>query len=293
MGTQSSQRSTAKKKKIPPLYGVYLLRSLSKKNSYYIGSTPNPYRRLRQHNGEVSQGAYRTKKKGYRPWRMVLYVHGFPSNVSALQFEHAWQHSYKTRHIPKEKRRHSGVKSSGSGTNIAEKLANCKVLLDAPSFARTGLRVAMFGKEIYNIWLADKYHVPMPDHVLMELRLDDSADDRFITGGNYDQVKLFMQEVAKDQADFLERTQEKFKDNPNCTICHKPIEGLVGACYHCTTLTHLSCLGLSALEENEVVPLKSLCPSCSKVTFWNTIVRNAQSLSEKPDTDTTTDTDEV
>ena len=43
----------------------------------------NPRRRIRQHNGEIGCGAWRTKKR--RPWEMVLCIYGFPTNVSALQ----------------------------------------------------------------------------------------------------------------------------------------------------------------------------------------------------------------
>ncbi|KAL0020174.1 hypothetical protein WJX79_002771 [Trebouxia sp. C0005] len=73
-------------------YGCYLLTSLDPKNKgrTYIGFTVNPRRRLRQHNGEITAGAHRTKRG--RPWDMVLVVYGFPTKVQALQFEWAWQH---------------------------------------------------------------------------------------------------------------------------------------------------------------------------------------------------------
>ncbi|KAF9590926.1 hypothetical protein IFM89_000471 [Coptis chinensis] len=52
-------------------------------NCCYCRFTVNPRRWIRQHNGEITSGARRTKSK--RPWEMILCVYGFPTNVSALQ----------------------------------------------------------------------------------------------------------------------------------------------------------------------------------------------------------------
>lgn len=60
---------------------VYLLTSGRRT---YIGSTTDPLRRLRQHNGEIQGGARSTRGK---QWSLVLYVTGFPDRSSACRWE--------------------------------------------------------------------------------------------------------------------------------------------------------------------------------------------------------------
>ena len=55
----------------------------------YAGVSPDPVRRLRQHNGEISGGADQTRGRG--PWTVVYLVSGFRTRQEALQFEYAWR----------------------------------------------------------------------------------------------------------------------------------------------------------------------------------------------------------
>lgn len=57
----------------------------------YVGVSPDPVRRLRQHNGEISGGAKYTASKG-AGWTHVCLVEGFRTKIEALQFEWAFKH---------------------------------------------------------------------------------------------------------------------------------------------------------------------------------------------------------
>jgi len=74
-------------------FSYLLFSGTGKKQKTYIGATNNPDRRLKQHNGLISGGAYATKG---REWTRAVYVGGFPDWTAALQFEWSWKrHSRK------------------------------------------------------------------------------------------------------------------------------------------------------------------------------------------------------
>ena len=57
----------------------------------YAGISPDPKRRLRQHNGELVGGAKYTLSVG-PGWEHVCLVRGFRTNIEAMQFEWAVKH---------------------------------------------------------------------------------------------------------------------------------------------------------------------------------------------------------
>jgi len=64
------------------MYVVYLLKC---EKYSYVGMTNDIFKRIRQHNGEISGGArYTSKRKGWYP---VLIIDGFQDMKSAMQCE--------------------------------------------------------------------------------------------------------------------------------------------------------------------------------------------------------------
>ncbi|CAH8337381.1 unnamed protein product [Eruca vesicaria subsp. sativa] len=122
-------------------FACYILTSLSPrhKGHTYIGFTVNPKRRIRQHNGEIRSGASRTKKK--RPWEMVLCIYGFPTNISALQFEWAWQHPRESLAV----REAAAAFKSFSGLSNNIKLAY--TMLSLPPWNSLNLTVNYFSSK--------------------------------------------------------------------------------------------------------------------------------------------------
>ncbi|KAI6670880.1 hypothetical protein NL676_005765 [Syzygium grande] len=119
-------------------FACYLLASLSPrhKGHTYIGFTVNPRRRIRQHNGELMCGAWRTK--GKRPWEMVFCIYGFPSHVSALQFEWAWQHPRESLAV------RTAASEFKSLSGIGNKIKLAYTMLNLPSWQSFNIRVNYF-----------------------------------------------------------------------------------------------------------------------------------------------------
>ncbi|KFH13680.1 GIY-YIG catalytic domain-containing protein [Toxoplasma gondii VAND] len=81
---------------------VYLLRSLKNPRYTYVGYSVHPLNRLKQHNGETSHGgAWKTQR--HRPWALVLVLHGFPTQIAALQFEWRWQRAAPALDFPPQR----------------------------------------------------------------------------------------------------------------------------------------------------------------------------------------------
>ncbi|OLL24711.1 Structure-specific endonuclease subunit slx1 [Neolecta irregularis DAH-3] len=160
---------------VPSFYACYLLKSLSFPKSVYIGSTPNPIRRLRQHNGLISSGASKTSKR--RPWDMTMIVYGFPSKLAALQFEWAWQHPHKTLRLPSETRsiirgsKSARKRASSPRFDLKKSAQNVFAMLTSDAWSGWPLKMKIFSQEVWIIWkqILDKASGGLPAHITLEL----------------------------------------------------------------------------------------------------------------------------
>ncbi|KAH3682412.1 hypothetical protein WICPIJ_006622 [Wickerhamomyces pijperi] len=281
-----SMRSKTKPEKphiAPKFYGVYLLRSIPKPGTFYIGSTPDPVRRLRQHNGELTSGAYRTKRKGCRPWDMIMLVHGFPNKIAALQFEHAWQHCYQTRHIDVSKRI---TTTKTGGRSLAHKVGNVRLLLNAPFFKAMALKIMCFDEVVYNTYVENKFRVQGGDDSLFieYVKMIPNKDD-----GNLKDVEDFKEKYTTRNKALMEKFSKTLQHGEHeCPYCDEMIDYInsdefpyISICYHndCENICHLMCLYKQTVDppsrtnEKQLIPQKVKCQKCSRVLLWAEVAK--------------------
>jgi structure-specific endonuclease subunit SLX1 len=250
------KKNLAKKPTIPDsFYACYLLLSLAPraKDKVYVGSTPNPFRRIRQHNGEIVGGAKKTISA--RPWDMVLLVHGFPNRNSALQFEWVWQHPDQSRHF-----KVNGV-SIFKG-NKQEKMLTGKLRIVS----------CMLHSEPFNRW---------------PLQLHFCSDTIFEKFQQFDHPPEYVRITigSMDSIPFIEDT-DSVGTRSTCTICNNSLQtdystDLV-CCYHddCSMTAHILCLSRLFLDQeggSNLIPIQGTCPVCKKNLKWGKIIEQMKS----------------
>ncbi|KAF2841240.1 hypothetical protein M501DRAFT_929280 [Patellaria atrata CBS 101060] len=296
-------------KVIPPFYCCYLLRSTVSRTFLYVGSTPNPVRRLRQHNGDASGGAVRTKgteKRSLRPWEMACIVTGFPSKIAALQFEWAWQNTHVTRHIPDDDRITSAKSrnrtSPASGKertrpvrpriSVGDKMANLHLLLRVKSFARWPLAVKFFDENLYRVWQrCDKKEERKIDgSILIELETKSSlqqgaSDPALLTDVAKATSGIHSIDVTyKSSKEYIAKSQSVIQNQTSCcTICQDELEAgqtPVLICSHgdCKSASHMTCLSQhflqAGVEKDALLPTTGTCPECKQQLRWIDLVKD-------------------
>ena len=293
-------------KPIPAFYCCYLLRSTVRHASVYVGSTPNPVRRLAQHNGLTKGGAFRTSRVSLRPWEMTCVVSGFKSSIAALQFEWAWQNSHLTRHITADDRISfptSRTKSSSKTgrprkkpgrprTSLKDKLANLHILLRSNYFSNWPLWLRFFSNDAYKAWqkCCQDALEPIPQSFPVDLDLKEVEEDPNSMQGKRrrkedDYGKGGIEGLDTTYSSYrpaLEKSQFLIVDGETleCAVCNSPLtwdHDLIVACTgaECNALSHVKCLSdhfLHGLDQAVIIPDKGRCPSCNTPLQWQELM---------------------
>jgi predicted GIY-YIG superfamily endonuclease len=274
-GTQVEASSTER-------YCCYLLVSESTdkraRNRTYIGFTTDPSRRLRQHNGELKgAGAHRTR--AFRPWRLLIFVEGFRSQVQALQFEWQWQHPRNSR---TQRQHQAGLGSETSikqPYGIAGRLQVLARLLAMRPWCCIALRVVVPDRHrtsdqqkpriVSERWLAA---LPLSVRILRDVSV--------------------VEAVAK-QPDGIGSLHRRRDLSTLCCVCftreqfvekgrRKRYPQATGYCLHCTASFHLQCIVQYACAER-LLPESVHCARCQQLIAWADVLRSVD-LATAPST---------
>lgn len=285
---------------IPAFYCCYLLRAKNRK-SYYIGSTPNPARRLAQHNGSSKGGAKRTSMQGKRPWEMTLIVTGFPSKHAALQFEWAWQNTHATRHIERvvrdarldelqKKKTGSPSKRRKSPVSLETRLKNLHHLLGVKSFDRWPLNVRFFAADVFALWekrTADLLPKLRASIATQLTPVDVPRQGPEVSSDQPVKIPELIQAISlayEDCRPHIEKARALLGQikSPTCCICsaqadHSTSLVLVCPLDSCHTVAHLSCMSGRFMAESashgSLIPIEGTCPGCKRRVTWSDLVK--------------------
>ncbi|XP_063220339.1 structure-specific endonuclease subunit slx1 [Bacillus rossius redtenbacheri] len=241
-------------------FGVYLLfcTNIKYKGRTYIGYTVNPNRRIKQHNkGKKSGGAWRTSNKG--PWEMVLIIHGFPNDISALRFEWAWQHPYRSRRLK----------------HISKKKPNEKMYDFCFRILTEMLQVGPWNRLPLTIqWLKQEYARDFPVNGLPPLHmaiafgpLSDFEDDSSSTSSVSSDCDAVVSELKKKE--------NKNEVGHECYLCNKiNIQKYAVTCPICAVFMHIICVADVFLHNEDLIPVSGNCPACKAIVLWRDLVQN-------------------
>ncbi|KAG4045876.1 hypothetical protein JG687_00012660 [Phytophthora cactorum] len=239
-----------------PFFACYLLTPVQppqRLRCSYIGYTVVPTRRIRQHNGELANGAKRTRK--FRPWEMIAVVHGFPSKFRALQFEWVWQHPQVSKISKTHLEFLRGSRGLGAPRSVKRKLVEMLEMVNLEPFKGLNLTVSFTSDEIHNTarGLGARYAAAHCETRALETFL---GVDKGTTGS-----KCFICELE------LCTESQSGEDTLNIVWC-----------YHedCEMCCHAPCLVghfRSMREEDDEVD-SGECPECQQVLDWSLLTQH-------------------
>ncbi|KZT62149.1 hypothetical protein CALCODRAFT_446386 [Calocera cornea HHB12733] len=260
----------------PPFYACYVLRSLGTRprgRKTYIGTTTDPVRRLRQHNGELAQGARKTSLD--RPWIMSMLVHGFPSKLHALQFEWALQHPWKSRHLA-----HHFPTMIGR-SRLPRIVSVVRTMICSPTYHAWPLHVTLLDVQAVEAWKAAAAAagtLPVGCKVNTKKLRVTKAGVQDLSKAGFDVADAGFNEAILAKQGQIETLRETL-----CSICKEgvnisqPLMTTVCPSDGCTSVSHIDCIRrdfASQAQDEPMLPRSGTCKQCNKAVLWGDIIRS-------------------
>ncbi|OWF42235.1 structure-specific endonuclease subunit slx1-like [Mizuhopecten yessoensis] len=263
---------------IERFFGVYLLYNVNPKfkGRTYIGYTVNPNRRIQQHNkGKHAGGAKRTHGRG--PWEMVLIIHGFPNDISALRFEWAWQNPQKSRRL-----RHLAGKKKKE-TPFLYRFRIVSEMLRLGPWKRFALTIRWLKQNYVQDFPPDcrpPIHIPI---VYGPVKIKTLAKDNKNKGkkGSKGSNDSSPEKQSKDSEE-SDIGQLVLPSHQRCSACYKRLQAddTTVSCIHpkCSMVSHIVCLAEKFLakskeQKREIIPVEGTCPNCKQLLLWGDLIR--------------------
>lgn len=240
------------------LFACYCLVTESPETSKrcYIGFTNNPLRRIRQHNRRIAGGAKKTSR--YGPWRMVLFVGGFPTKIAALKFEYIWTYPSRSRYINCVTAASQKLRLTCPRT-ISAALDVLAMLLINPPFSLQPLYVVFLDAEANRIRpQLEQHSIPIFTSYIDALQVEPGVHTPSDT-------------VYTQYASFSELAEVPPSDI--CPICQDNISPSNIQCIQCTARFCITCAGKLFTGRSALIPTSGRCPICKKGFEWKDLLR--------------------
>ncbi|EIW70449.1 hypothetical protein TREMEDRAFT_73470, partial [Tremella mesenterica DSM 1558] len=237
---------------------------------------------------------------------MQMIVYGFPSKLTALQFEWAWQKPELSRHL----RAHDAVtdadlgplfKKDGKRNHPTQKILVAHSLLNASPFCRLPLHIRFFNKDSLVTYLALRSAEPSSSASDVSVILDLGGVSGSTNKRHHDTPGVTSLggpiDVTDDHFRLGSRVWQKWQkigigisSGWSCGLCGILLQSTSHLAFalcsasgddSCTFVSHLHCLASHFLEKSSeprdlgfLLPVKGRCPKCSADTDWGEVIRS-------------------
>ncbi|KAK4701067.1 structure-specific endonuclease subunit SLX1, partial [Phenoliferia sp. Uapishka_3] len=305
-GVSSNPRSTVINHTVPPFYACYLLKSANaKRSATYIGSTPDPPRRIKQHNGIVTG------------------------------FEWAWQNPHLSRHLHApsslyDPKPHAQFPRAAASNRSQTKVQVVQFMLTVAPWKAFKLNVTMFStdaKEWWDLgrrmgpvvrteaglrkWEKDRAKATHPedpwaergevlDEISRNLRIEGVDGLRLVRNGAGEETE----KITVNDETFFSTHWDKWTSISSvstssiCCLCSKFLDLsnhltflLCAGSPTCFATFHLPCLATSFISSQRssltssaplpthssapLIPTNGSCPSCRSSLHWQDLIRGS------------------